>query len=128
MITSLKEDLLKGRNIWTYCYIDGILYVMNEQWNTIALLLSQNRPTFEALGDKHRQEIIMILAVAQRSVGELAVEMGLSRPAVSHHIKVLKDAGLLSETKKGVRRYYQPVFTSSAESMTVLLQEIEKVS
>ncbi len=97
---------------------------MNDKWNTIALLLAQNRPIFEALGDASRQEILIILASERRSVGELAVEMGLSRPAISHHIKILKQAGLLDERKQGVRRYYTPTFVASSESLRLLLQEI----
>lgn len=99
---------------------------MDNQWNVITSLLAQNRPAFEALGDATRQGIVTRLATTQRlSVGELAVEMELSRPAVSHHIKILKQAGLLVEHRQGTKRYYQPTFTASAESLTELLQELE---
>lgn len=100
---------------------------MNEKWNVIAVLLAQNRPVFEALGDVHRQEILVILASERRSVGELAVDIGLSRPAVSHHIKILKQAGLLEESRQGVRRYYTPTFSTSRETISLLLQELTGV-
>ena len=98
---------------------------MNEQWNTIAGVLAQNRPLFEALGDAHRQEIIIRLAEEKKlTVGELATEIGLSRPATSHHIKILKEAGLLQETRQGTKRYYYPTFTAHTDSLAELLRAI----
>ena len=60
-----------------------------------------------ALADGRRREIVALLADGPRSVGELAVQMPVSRPAVSQHLKVLKDAGLVSEHPEGTRRIYQ---------------------
>ena len=47
------------------------------------------------------------LSVRPRAVGELAAELPVSRPAVSLHLKVLKDAGLVMDRKEGTRRIYQ---------------------
>jgi DNA-binding transcriptional ArsR family regulator len=60
-----------------------------------------------ALADRTRRAIVASLADRPRSVGELAAQMPVSRPAVSQHLKVLKDAGLVSEHPEGTRRIYQ---------------------
>ncbi len=60
-----------------------------------------------ALGDPTRREIFERLADRPRSVGELAGELPVSRPAVSQHLRVLKDAGLVVDRPVGTRRIYQ---------------------
>ena len=67
-----------------------------------------NGPTdgFAALSDPTRRGIFEQLAVRPRSVGELAERVPVSRPAVSQHLKVLKEAGLVSDRQEGTRRVY----------------------
>ena len=60
-----------------------------------------------ALGDPTRRAIFERLADGPRSVGELASGMPISRPAVSQHLKVLKDAKLVIDRPEGNRRLYQ---------------------
>jgi DNA-binding transcriptional ArsR family regulator len=60
-----------------------------------------------ALGDPTRRAIFERLADRPRAVGELAGELPVSRPAVSQHLKVLKDAGLVIDRRAGTRRIYQ---------------------
>ena len=60
-----------------------------------------------ALGDPTRRAIFERLADHPRAVGELARELPVSRPAVSQHLKVLKDAGLVVDRRAGNRRIYQ---------------------
>ena len=60
-----------------------------------------------ALGDPTRRAIFERLADGPRSVGELARGLPVSRPAVSQHLKVLKDAGLVIDRPDGNRRLYQ---------------------
>ena len=60
-----------------------------------------------ALGDPTRQAIFERLAERPRPVGELAGELPVSRPAVSQHLKVLKDAGLVTDRAEGTRRLYR---------------------
>jgi DNA-binding transcriptional ArsR family regulator len=60
-----------------------------------------------ALGDSTRRAIFERLAERPQSVGELAGELPVSRPAVSQHLKVLKDAGLVVDRAAGTRRIYQ---------------------
>lgn len=60
-----------------------------------------------ALGDPTRRAIFTRLARRPLAVGELARDLPISRPAVSQHLRVLKDAGLVSETAQGTRRIYR---------------------
>jgi DNA-binding transcriptional ArsR family regulator len=60
-----------------------------------------------ALGDPTRRAIVACLAERPRAVGELAAELPVSRPAVSQALKVLKDAGLVTERAAGTRRIYR---------------------
>jgi DNA-binding transcriptional ArsR family regulator len=60
-----------------------------------------------ALGDGTRRAILACLAERPQAVGELADELPVSRPAVSQHLKVLKDAGLVVERAAGTRRIYR---------------------
>ena len=62
---------------------------------------------FAALGDPTRRAIFERLASAPSAVGELAAGMPVTRPAVSQHLKVLKEAGLVTETPEGTRRIYR---------------------
>jgi DNA-binding transcriptional ArsR family regulator len=62
---------------------------------------------FSALGDPTRRAIFERLAGRPRSVGELAAELPVSRPAVSQHLKVLRDGGLVVSQPEGTRRIYR---------------------
>ena len=61
----------------------------------------------DALGDKTRRSIFEKLAEGPVAVGVLADQLPISRPAVSQHLRVLKDAGLVVETAAGTRRLYR---------------------
>jgi DNA-binding transcriptional ArsR family regulator len=61
---------------------------------------------FAALGDPTRRAIFERLARRPSSVGDLAAHFPVSRPAVSQHLRVLKDAGLVSDRAEGNRRFY----------------------
>ncbi len=62
---------------------------------------------FDALGDPNRRAIVRRLRGGDRSVGELADELPISRPAVSRHLRLLKDAGLVTDRPEGTRRLYR---------------------
>ena len=62
---------------------------------------------WEALGDPSRFAIVQCLADRPRAVGDLAEELPISRQAVSQHLRVLKDAGLVSSHAEGTRRIYR---------------------
>ncbi len=60
-----------------------------------------------ALGDPTRQAIFERLSVRPSPVGELAAELPVSRPAVSQHLKVLREVGLVVDREQGTRRIYE---------------------
>jgi DNA-binding transcriptional ArsR family regulator len=62
---------------------------------------------FDALGDPNRRAIVELLRSADRSVKELADALPISRPAVSRHLRLLKDAGLVMDRPEGTRRLYR---------------------
>ncbi|KIC42373.1 ArsR family transcriptional regulator [Ruegeria sp. ANG-R] len=61
---------------------------------------------FSALGDSTRRQVFEALADRPRAVGDLAASLPVSRPAVSQHLKVLSDAGLVVCRSEGTRRIY----------------------
>ena len=62
---------------------------------------------FDALGDPHRRAIVELLGVEPRSVQQLADALPISRPAVSRHLRLLKEAGLVADEPQGTRRIYR---------------------
>lgn len=88
------------------------------------------QPVFNALGDPIRQRLMFLLACSpRRSVIELTAETGLSRPAISHHLKILREAKLVHAKRDGVRLYYLPIFQTPfqmAQDFTKILQKIIK--
>jgi len=60
-----------------------------------------------ALADGTRRAIVMRLAEGELAVGELAAVLPVSQPAVSQHLKVLKDLGLVSDRAEGTKRFYR---------------------
>ena len=63
--------------------------------------------SLSALADPTRREIFERLRARPRAVGELAADLPVSRPAVSQHLRVLKEAGLVSDEQVGTRRVYR---------------------
>lgn len=70
-------------------------------------MLTYGSLALAALGDPTRQAIVELLAPGPRAVGELAAELPVSRPAVSQHLRVLKEAGLVTDHAVGTRRLYR---------------------
>lgn len=61
----------------------------------------------DALGDGTRRRILELLRRGPLAVGELAGELPVSRPAVSQHLRILREAGLVTERRNGTRRLYR---------------------
>ena len=61
---------------------------------------------FEALAQPTRREILRLLADGELSAGEVASRFDVTQPAISQHLKVLKEAGLVSDRRDGTRRLY----------------------
>ena len=68
--------------------------------------MAANAPALDALGDPTRRAVFERLAQGPRAVGEIAWDLPVSRPAVSQHLRVLKDAGLVTDRPDGNRRLY----------------------
>jgi DNA-binding transcriptional ArsR family regulator len=69
--------------------------------------MTNNSAAFAALADPTRRSVFERLAGGPRAVGDLAHGLPVSRPAVSQHLKVLKEAGLVTDRPEGARRVYQ---------------------
>jgi len=66
--------------------------------------------TFTALGDPHRQRILLMFEPGEElSVGQVVAASPLSRTAVAHHLRVLRDAGVIRSRKEGREVFYRPV-------------------
>lgn len=74
-----------------------------------------------ALGDPTRGEIVRLLARGERSVGELAARLPVSRPAVSKHLKLLAGAGLVRARSEGTRHLY----ALDPEALAALRDEVD---
>jgi DNA-binding transcriptional ArsR family regulator len=68
---------------------------------------ARHHDALDALGDANRRAIVEILSGGARSVQEISDELPISRPAVSRHLRLLKDAGLVSDESHGTRHIYQ---------------------
>lgn len=72
----------------------------------------QHAAVLKALGDPHRLRMLSIMAAQPASeplcVCEIEGEFGLSQPTISHHLRVLREAGLVTVTKRGLWHYYSP--------------------
>jgi DNA-binding transcriptional ArsR family regulator len=66
-----------------------------------------NGDPFDALGNSYRRAIVEMLAERPRSVQEIADDLPISRPAVSRHLRLLSDAGLVTDEQAGTRRLYR---------------------
>ena len=68
--------------------------------------MSAAAATFDALSEPMRRRILELLRDGERGVGELVERLGLSQPGVSKHLRVLREAGLVSVRPDGRRRWY----------------------
>lgn len=90
-------------------------------------LLKESIPKFEMLRDPRRQEILILLFDHKDlTVNEVAKKMTLSRPTVSHHLKLLLQADLVTVTQKGKERYYDVSFDQAITILESLLASLKK--
>lgn len=61
----------------------------------------------KAIAEPHRREILRLVGGGEMSAGDIAAHFEVTRPAISQHLTVLKDAGLLAERREGTRRIYR---------------------
>lgn len=82
-------------------------------------------PIFSVLSDENRQLIISALGrYDQLNVTQLNDIVPLSRPAISHHLKLLKQSGLINVKKKGTENFYYLTLKRTIEDMEALMKEI----
>ena len=81
---------------------------------------------FAALGDPMRQRLIMILAETEElNVSELAQHLPLSRPAISHHLKVLRQAGLVAVRRAGTENNYSLALDDGLALLRRFVDEVD---
>ncbi|MBC5580953.1 winged helix-turn-helix transcriptional regulator [Anaerofilum sp. BX8] len=89
--------------------------------------LSECIPIFTMLQDENRQQILMLLFDHHSmTVSELTDHLALSRPAVSHHLKLLRDCGLIQAVKNGKERIYSLSMDKAVVLLKNLLQSLER--
>src|SRR3954453_23548307 len=86
------------------------------------MLPSEGDP-FDALGDPNRRAIVEQLRAGDRSVRELADALPISRPAVSRHLRLLKEAGLVTDRAEGTRRLYR-LHGEGPEAVRAYLEQV----
>ncbi len=81
---------------------------------------------FKALNDPTRREILELLKDKDMSAGEIAAQFNMTRPSISHHLDLLKQAGLVVSVKEGQFQYYSINTTVMDEMLKWLLQFTHK--
>jgi ArsR family transcriptional regulator, arsenate/arsenite/antimonite-responsive transcriptional repressor len=83
-------------------------------------------PLFQAFGDTGRQDIILLLAeVDSLNVNQIAEQLTLSRPTISHHLKTLRSAGLVSSERRGTENFYTLEIDAAIELLKQLVLQVE---
>ena len=85
-------------------------------------MIAYQADPWAALGDPTRRAVFERVAERPRAVGELAGELPVSRPAVSQHLKVLKEAGLVGDRRAGNRRIYH----ADPEGVAALCSQLDR--
>jgi len=92
-------------------------------------LLGKNLPLFNALGDATRQRLLaLMMGNHPLSVKELAVAMRMSRPTISHHLMVLREAKVVVEHKEGRRIYYKPQLGEYYYTVKELIDLVDRLT
>mgnify|MGYP001061170519 CR=1 FL=1 len=100
---------------------------MNQRTEQVLQQFKESIPLLDVLTDENRQAIIMVLAQNKSglNVNAISGHINLSRPAVSHHLKVLKQSGFIQSEKKGVENYYVLTVRKPLEQLKTLITAIE---
>lgn len=82
---------------------------------------------FTALGDEHRQRILLTFEPGERlNVGQIVEVATLSRSAVSHHLKILREAGVLQSVKEGKEVYFWIAKDALTEALEIVLRHVRE--
>jgi ArsR family transcriptional regulator len=99
--------------------------LMSVPMKQVARTFAQCKPMFFALGDMTRQRIILLLETESLNVTRLARKLPLSRPAISHHLGVLRQAGLVGVRRQGTERHYFLTIGAALVLLQRLVTEVE---
>jgi ArsR family transcriptional regulator, arsenate/arsenite/antimonite-responsive transcriptional repressor len=92
----------------------------------VARTLRLCKPLFFALGDGTRQQIILLLeSIDACNVTKLTEKLPLSRPAVSHHLRVLRQSGMVKVKRRGTENYYSLTIDDALALLKRFLHEVE---
>lgn len=84
-------------------------------------------PVFQVLADTHRQDILLLLSKHDAlTVGDITEESILSRPAISHHLKLLREQDLVHMEKRGTERFYSLSLKPAVELLKQLTELLER--
>lgn len=93
----------------------------------LAQEIKSSQKVLTALGDEMRQHLIMVMMqsgdCSGMRVNDIARNTSLSRPAVSHHLQILKDAGIVKVRKEGTKNYYY--FDADMEAFNQLIDMLQ---
>ncbi|PRX28024.1 ArsR family transcriptional regulator [Orenia metallireducens] len=81
--------------------------------------------TFKALADGNRRKILILLKGEDLTAGEIADKFNISKPSISHHLKILKNADLVDDRREGQQIYYSLKMTVFQEIMNGFLNIFE---
>lgn len=100
---------------------------MEKKIERLSDLFKESQKLLTALGDENRQNLILTMMGREDCNGvrviDVAGHTSLSRPAVSHHLQIMKDAGLLKTRKEGTKIYYY--FDPDMKSMNTLIETLQ---
>jgi DNA-binding transcriptional ArsR family regulator len=83
---------------------------------------------FKALSDPTRREILRLLSQGEKTAGELASKFDMTKPSMSHHFAVLKDAELISSRREGQQIWYSLNTTVAQEAIAWVMDLVERSS
>ena len=100
---------------------------MNDTLKHLAHTFADCKPLFFALAEVPRQQILLLLTEHQEmNVGQLADRLPLSRPAISHHLKILRQAGLVEVRQQGTENFHYLSAQAAVERMERFLSEFKR--
>lgn len=83
---------------------------------------------FKALSDPTRREILRLLSHGEKTAGELAEQFDMTKPSMSHHFAVLKEADLISSRREGQQIWYRLNTTVAQDAMTWVMDLVDRAA
>lgn len=99
---------------------------MSTPLDQLAQTFASCKPLFFALGETPRQQILLLLTEHEEmNVGQLAERLPLSRPAISHHLKILRQAGLVEVRQQGTENHHSLSADAAIELLERFIAEVK---